>query len=604
MEYSTRIIIVTVIAVLAAVGCAPLYADHVFLKNGAIKDGSITNETAAFITVKTKDGKMITYKKSDVLRTLYTQLYMGKLHMNLVDGKVLECYIVDEDRDNYKIRMDINKPEEITIRRTDVLFMVRKNPSALTGIVSRKYADLAWNKPYNPVKYYKIYVKARDGALKQAGETRSTRFRLKGLNCNMDYTAVVTAVDRDNYESLPSNELPITTEKGKPSPPQHIRIAKMTSDKNEVYTAHLAWDRAEDPCGGVINDYCIYLKVLDEAVKKTPRQEANRIIPGKINIPAGYKLLGKTSADKFQIQGLKDSTSYSILATSIDNTKEESDPGKELIFDTGIRRPQYPFPLACEQELSKDKKTLTAALSWSEVADPFRRITAYRVYRKGAKGPEQIGTTDKTEYKAAGLPPEKKQTFTVRAIDVRGIESEDSYAASTGLLRYVDISAKAGCVMPLRDYGLLYYPGYCVSLSVSVENVFYPGIALGVETGYASLSGKTARSTFTSMVPVKANMIYRWQPARWFSIDPKVSLGASYNTSDYNYYQIGFRDIYLLPKYVRRSQAEFVFSVGLDFTVIIKKIILLHISAEYGGIVEKNKVMDFLMIGGGAGANF
>ncbi|MBN1495629.1 MAG: fibronectin type III domain-containing protein [Spirochaetes bacterium] len=604
MEYLTRISIVTVIAVLTGIASGPLYADHVFLKSGAIIEGSIINENTSLITVKTKEGKIVTHNKRNVMRTVYTRLYMGKLHVNLLDGTILECYIVDEDRDTYTVRLDINRPEEFTIKRVDVLFMVRKNPSALAGNVFQKYADLTWKKPYNPVKYYKIYLKTGNGTFKQVGETRSTRYQLKGLNCNMKYTVEVTAIDGNKYESLPSNELTITTKKGRPTPPRHIKIAKITSDKDGVYSALLEWDKARDPCGGIIDDFRIYLKVMEESADKNRRKGAEQTIPETKRIPAGYRLLGNTSADTFQITDLRDSTSYGVLVTSVDNTGDESNPGKGIIFDTGSRQPLYPFPVSCAKRISRDGKKLTASLSWAEVADPFRRIASYRIYRTGAKDPERIGETEKTVYEIPGLPSDKKHTFIVRAVDVRGFESEDSYAASTGLLRYVDISATAGCVMPLRNFGSLYSPGYGVSLSVTLRNLFYSGIALGIESGYAYLSGKTKKSTFTSMVPVKANVIYRWQPARWFSIEPKISLGASYNSSDVSYFMIGSLEYSLFHEYSKKSQAEFLFSCGASFNLIVKKIIFLRLYAEYGGIVEKSTVMDFFTIGGGIGGSF
>ncbi len=591
----------TAAAVLVCAGAFPARAEVVFLRDGRVVEGKVLGETPAAVTVKKGDGSTAVYARGAVLRILYTQIYMGKVYINKTDGKVLEAYIVDEDQDNYTVRMDINKPQEFTIKRVDVLFMVRKNPTGLNGRVSRKHVDLTWNPPYNPVKKYKIYVRSMGGEYREAGTSLGTRFRVTGLNCNMQYIAKVTAVDRDNYESLPSNEFKIVTQKGKPVPPRGVRITKMTSDRNRVYTARLAWNRAEDPCGGIINNYHVYLKVFDASRKEGEAVPAGT---GKGGIPAGYRLAGRTSESVFRISGLRDNTQYGAIVTSVDNTKDESGPGAEISFNTGVSRPDYPYPVLLKKELSKDKKRITARISWSEVKDPFKRITAYRVYRREGKGYRLAGATEKTTFEVTNISPEKKQTFTVRAVDVRGLESEDSYPASTGLLRYVNISARAGCVVPLRDMARLYRPGYGAGLSIWVDNVFYDGISLGVETGYSYLRGRTVRSTFTAMVPFMATMAYRYRPARWVSIDPKFSLGGSWNMTDSNIYTPGSIEWREFPRYRKLRQAEFMFTAGLNCSFIIKKFIVLHVGVEYGGMIEKRRLMDFMGFTGGAGLRF
>ncbi len=276
---------VTAAALMTCAAVSRARAEVVFLRDGRIVEGKILNETPAAVTVRKSDSSVTVYARGAVLRILYTQIYMGKVYINKTDGKVLEAYIVDEDRDNYTVRMDINKPQEFTIRRVDVLFMVRKNPTGLNGRVFQKHVDLTWNPPYNPVKKYKIYVRSVGGEYREAGTSLGTRFRVTGLNCNMEYIAKVTAVDRDNYESLPSNEFKIVTQKGKPVPPRRIRIAKMAADRNRVYTAHLAWDRAEDPCGGIISDYHVYIKVF-EAPRQGPGEEGS---PPGTGSPAGHR---------------------------------------------------------------------------------------------------------------------------------------------------------------------------------------------------------------------------------------------------------------------------------------------------------------------------
>jgi fibronectin type 3 domain-containing protein len=529
---------------------------------------------------------------------------MGKVYINKTDGKVLDAYIVDEDQENYTVRMDINKPQEFTIKRVDVLFIVRKNPTGLNGRVYQKHVDLTWNPPYNPVKKYKIYVKSGGGEYREAGTSLGTRFRVTGLNCNMEYLAIVTAVDRDNYESLPSNEFKIVTQKGKPVPPRGVRIAKMTSDRNRVYTARMAWDRAEDPCGGIISDYHVYIKVFE-----APRKEGEAVPagPGRGGIPAGYRLAGRTSESVFQIKGLRDNTQYGAIVTSVDNTKDESGPGTEISFNTGVSRPDYPYPVTLKKDMSKDRKELDALITWGEVKDPFRRIAAYRVYRKEGKEFKLAGTTEKTSFAVKKLQPDRKETFTVRAVDVRGLESEDSYPASTGLLRYINISARAGCVVPLRDMAKLYRPGWGAELSVTVENLFFPGIGMGVETGYSWMKGKTNFARETSIVPFMLGMSYRYQPARWFAVAPLISFGGALTMADMKrmFGRFGtIETLYLFPEYSTRREVELMFSAGVNALFIIKKTALIQAGARYSGIIEKKGIRDYVSITLGAGVTF
>ncbi|MBP7736240.1 MAG: fibronectin type III domain-containing protein [Spirochaetes bacterium] len=597
----TIVIGITIIAVLLA-GISRAGAEFVFLRDGRIIEGKILNETPAAVTVKKSDGSVTVFARGAVLRILFTRVYMGKVYINKTDGKVLEAYIVDEDQEAYTVRTDITSPKEIVIRREDVLFMARKNPTGLNGRVSQKHVDLAWKPPYNPVKKYKIYVSPRGGQYREAGTSLGTRFRVTGLNCNMEYLARVTAVDRDNYESLPSNEIRIVTEKGRPVPPGGVRIAKMASDRDRVYTAHLAWERAEDPCGGVISDYNVYLKTFDVPGKDGGSKEA--VPAGKVKIPSGYRLVGRTSESVFQIKGLRDSTQYGVIVTSVDNTKDESDSGAEIAFNTGVSRPAYPYPVTCKKELSKDAKELSAIITWGEVKDEFRRIAGYRVYRREGGGFRAIGATERTDFAVKNLSPAKKETFTVRSIDVRGMESEDSYPVSTGLLRYTVFTARSGCVVPLRDFGRLYKPGYGVALYVGVDNLFLDGLGLGIETGYSYLEGKTGKSTFTAMVPFMGKISYRIQLTRWFSLDPSIAMGGSWNRADRSVFMEGLVESLLFQRYRTRSQVEPMFAAGLDCTFIIKKFLLLRAGARYGGIIENKGLMDFISLTGAIGFRF
>ncbi|HNW30874.1 MAG TPA: fibronectin type III domain-containing protein, partial [Spirochaetota bacterium] len=243
---------VTAAAVIACAAAMEARAEVVFLRDGRIVEGKVLNETPAAVTVRKRDGSLAEFGRGAVLRILYTDVYMGKVYIHKTDGKMVEAYVVDEDRDSYTVRTDLNSPKEMVIKRQDVLFMVRKNPSALKEKVAQRHVDLSWLAPFNPVKHYRVYIRQRGGEYRLDGTSFFVKYRATGLSCNTAYSAYVTAVDRDNYESLLSNEVQFTTLKGEPLPPGGVAMKVDRKDKKKPLNARITWDRAQDPCGGAI----------------------------------------------------------------------------------------------------------------------------------------------------------------------------------------------------------------------------------------------------------------------------------------------------------------------------------------------------------------
>jgi len=106
-------IIIFIILIIPAL----LHAEYVFLKDGSIVKCKIENETAASITVRLADGKQRVINPKDVMRILFTELYMGKIFINKTDGTIIEAYMVDEDQTTYTFRKDLYKPQEFVLKR-------------------------------------------------------------------------------------------------------------------------------------------------------------------------------------------------------------------------------------------------------------------------------------------------------------------------------------------------------------------------------------------------------------------------------------------------------------------------------------------------------
>lgn len=99
---------IPVIFFILSIICLPLNAEYVFLKNGEIKQGSVASDNASSIILRSKNNKTETINRSEIMRLLYTELYMGKVYVQKTDGKNEICYMVDEDRDTYTFRKDLN----------------------------------------------------------------------------------------------------------------------------------------------------------------------------------------------------------------------------------------------------------------------------------------------------------------------------------------------------------------------------------------------------------------------------------------------------------------------------------------------------------------
>ncbi len=284
---------VLMFALLGLTGRA-LFGEYVFTKDGAIKEGSIIAENKASITLKGKDNRREVIPRENIMRLLYTNLYMGKVYVQRRDGKNFEAYMVDEDQNTYTFRKELYQPKEMSVNRLDVLFMSQMNPSGLKGTPETREVRLEWFPPYNEIRHYIIYkMKKGDKEFAKAGTTRRTRFIVEELASNTTFLFKVTALDRTDTESLPSNEITVTTKNIRPERPENIRLElrdgeKAGTDKKGKAASQaekrqlLAWNESRDSDGS-IKEYRVYRRRDDKtelaATVRTPSFE----------IPAGVR---------------------------------------------------------------------------------------------------------------------------------------------------------------------------------------------------------------------------------------------------------------------------------------------------------------------------
>lgn len=317
-----------VIAVILMLLAVQVKAEYVFLKDGSIIHGQITGDSTDAITIKDDKRELNTVLRKNIMRILYTDIYLGKIYVQKIDGKNEICYMVDEDRDTYTFRRELYKPEEFVLRRDQVLFIARGNPSGLEGEARTDSIALKWFPPYNPVKKYRIYIKGKDDKdFKLTAETGSKSYTLSKLKSNSKYVIYVTAIDTAGDESLPSNELTITTLNIKPDRPVKLRYEKRDSKvikngkKVKVTRRFIAWPPVKD-IDGTISGYNVYYKTNGKEEK-----------------------IATVKGTEYEIP--EDKSVYDLRITAVDDRNDES-PSSRIRHPRAVKigvQPLYFMPL-------------------------------------------------------------------------------------------------------------------------------------------------------------------------------------------------------------------------------------------------------------------
>lgn len=246
---------IAVAALLALVLYAPVRAETVFLKSGPVVRGKIVSESAASIIVTDPRGERRVIPRTSVLRILYMDIYTGRMVVRLTDGSSFTAYLAFEDTEAYTFRTVLDRPEEFTVPRSRVLFMARSNPTDLECRGRKNSILLSWNPPYRPPARYRIYI--REAGAKEYrvyGHSWWTRSAIRGLREKTAYTVMVTAIDRDGTESLPSDERTVATNMP-PSPPS--LFASRPVRDGIARGLSLSWRKASDR-DGTVTAYRVY----------------------------------------------------------------------------------------------------------------------------------------------------------------------------------------------------------------------------------------------------------------------------------------------------------------------------------------------------------
>jgi len=562
------------------------YAEHVFLKNGAIIKGTVTGETADELTLDLQNGAVKTYQQKDIIRVLYTELYLGVQYVRLVDGKVIQAYMVDEDQNSYTFRKNLYSPEEFKIPRADVLFIARNNPNKLAGKADYTSAELTWLPPMGEVKEYRIYVKEKFGAYpkKPAGTTTGTRYTVKDLKSCTEYRMIVTAVNEKGKESLPSNEIELETINYAPDAPGRPRHIIAADRGKGLVDVDVAWPAAADR-DGTVAAYNVYLK-------KAKDREFSRA--ARIAAPAKAVEPGEIS---HTFKGIADKTEYVMAVTALDAKNAESDKSALLNFSTRNTPPNPPRQVNKTRELSAGGRKVDIRLSWNEASDPDGRVLKYRVYRKAARN-VRLGETADTVFTAKNIDAAENPDFIVTAIDNRGAESE-AYALKKLVSPGVNLLARTIFLCPLGDFADMYDAAAGAAVFFSFDSFAAHGLALGIETGYWKLMPGHELIGSSYMVPVLAEISYSFDITRFFRIGMYASGGGAYSSVTHAKKYMPVYDV------TRETETSFdgIVSGGLLCEFVIKSRLVVDVKIGYLAILEAEP-MHCMIFGAGIGYRF
>ncbi len=323
----------------------PLNAEYLFLKDGSIIKGKIVSETANDVVIRDEKNKVLNYPHNKVLRVLYTEISMGKVYVQMKSGENFKGYMIDEDRDSYIFRHDINKPEEFTVKRSKVLFIAERNPSELQGESTHNEISLKWSPPYDKMKLYNVYLKKnKDDKFTLADTSWSNTARLKNLNSFTKYTIKVTGVDDSGTETTPSNEIEVTTY-------AKVEVKLKDGKSFRTYLSSEDWEKytfRDDP--GVKKEYSVKRLEVVFITERYPTRLKGE--GGFSEISLGwdlpfdsmkyfnvyykkskddkYIIADKAGSNSFKLKNLNSNTKYFIKVTGITEAGTETTPSNEI----------------------------------------------------------------------------------------------------------------------------------------------------------------------------------------------------------------------------------------------------------------------------------
>ena len=202
---------IIVLALFSFIFLSQARGEYVFKRNGEVISGKVLRETRKGVSIRDDSRRVIHVPREEILRIQYANIYMGRVIIRTTDGGMIDAFIVDEDSNAITYRTDLNRPEETKISRKKVLFITRMNPVELTGKADTDRIYIQWKAPYVPPDHYRVYLRKAGEESRFVGKTGSLKYTIRKLADGTRYHVKVTAVDSKDQESVPSDEIVLTT---------------------------------------------------------------------------------------------------------------------------------------------------------------------------------------------------------------------------------------------------------------------------------------------------------------------------------------------------------------------------------------------------------
>lgn len=148
------------------------------------------------------DGKKETHNRQEIIRVFYDDYTPEKFTVRLTSGREINLFKVGENQNEIFFREHLDKPDEIRIKRTDILFVTGMKPSGLAGHYESGKIYLVWNPPYSEPLNYRVYIKLNNGDWKHIATTGDNDYVIDDIKAGGIYEINITAVDAAGYESL------------------------------------------------------------------------------------------------------------------------------------------------------------------------------------------------------------------------------------------------------------------------------------------------------------------------------------------------------------------------------------------------------------------
>lgn len=309
---------------------------------------------------------------------------------------------------------------------------------------------------------------------------------------------------------------------------------------------------------------------------------------------ARWESAGTARRQSFTVRGLKKKTRYRLMVTALDGTGGESLPTDEIEIMTNTP-PGLPRGARLTR-LPLERGKLPVNITWRPAVDPDGAVVSYRILALRGDAAALVGETGGSAFAMTGLDPGVVHRFAVRAVDNDGTESGNA-AVNTRVIEF-DIAVRGCFLMPVRDLGVMLHPGYGGLALISAANFPAWGLNLGLGSGcfYFTGWGRSVKESY--MVPMIAAASYRFMITDAFSITPELFGGCAFIRIRYSKRNMGMHGLV----YPSKKGFEPFLMAGLTLSYTLKGRYTFFMGADYGMVIEKDSLMDFLSCNAGFGA--